>query len=301
MLILTIIASVSMEFRVFIIVLFKLNASFLIHIMKSIKTGIKTTFIDCQREGANVSTLNYLTFLMEYEVLKSMIISLWKNYKPLRICIEGNIAAGKSTLLKALIYILPSWIIIVEPVPEWEPFLDLVKDNPKSGYEFLLQMVISDSFVKSYKRFKWNPDNGIIERSHFSNIYVFSKLYFNAGIIKEEHFNYMINKFEKEWIPTFDAVMFVYTPAALCLERAKERKRGCETGLTLDYLETIEQCYTELKERLKANGKLVFEIDGTQTKEAVLTRGLEIIRKLLRREYWVKILVIKKCNILLKR
>jgi thymidylate kinase len=68
------------------------------------------------------------------------------------------------------------------------------------------------------------------------------------------------------WTP--DAIIYIDTPAATCLERVEARGRECEKPIDLQFLRRLEYAYETMLKH-DTHGIRVIRIDGTKSKEAV--------------------------------
>ena len=108
--------------------------------------------------------------------------------KTLRICIDGNIGSGKSTVLQLFIFIAASCgiscKIVEEPVDKWANFSGenqlqkFYQDSKTHAYQFqtLVLLTMLENHVQFNKDYT-NMKNGIciMERSIYSAVYVFIK------------------------------------------------------------------------------------------------------------------------------
>ena len=165
---------------------------------------------------------------MQRETLKNLII------------LEGGIAAGKTTLLKALAEQY-GFFAIEEPVVN-NPFLELFyADPPKYAYPF--QMWFLEQRIGHYRQateFAMNNPQTIVilDRSVFSD-YVFALNGYKDGIISEEQFGCYMEKYTAAVteLPQPSAMLYLDVPPEVCLYRIQNiRKRACEQGIPLCYL-----------------------------------------------------------------
>ena len=113
------------------------------------------------------------------------------------IALEGNIGAGKSTVLNIVKEILPSSYAFLEPVDKWEnvDFVDKIGHfNPiQLFYEVKIDISLFQNFIlSSYSRelnifLKSVPENALVftERSLNSSINIFARAALHSGLITE--------------------------------------------------------------------------------------------------------------------
>lgn len=157
----------------------------------------------------------------------------------MRISVEGNIGAGKSTVLCALATALPGVPIFPEPVDEWEELLALFYASPAEwALPFSLKVLLS--FCRASRETRC-----VVERSPVSCRHVFSQLLYNEGTLNCQEWELFKEYHDAlAWKP--DVIFFVDTPAEVCLERIAQRGRRCEAGVDLSYLRRVEFQYANM-------------------------------------------------------
>lgn len=171
----------------------------------------------------------------------------------MRISIEGNIAAGKTTVFQALEDSFPSAHCFREPVRDWADLLDLYYKDPKTwALPFSLKVLLS------FRESNASPFC-FVERSPLACKSVFTQLLFDDGTLTQPQFE-LFKEFSDVlgWVP--DAIIFIDTPAATCLERMHARGRPCEADIDFQYLRRLEYQYEIM---LKNAGVTVVRVDGT--------------------------------------
>lgn len=163
--------------------------------------------------------------------------------------IEGGIGAGKSTLGAALAETgLASFV--PEPVRLWqtkfdENILDLFYGDSKR-WAFAFQLAAFTTRAKTYAEIIELADHSTIflERSIYSDRRVFAESLLEQGLMTVTEFQIYEAMWEwtaTRWCVIPDKIIYIRTPAEVCLERIETRARGEETGITLDYLLHLEQ------------------------------------------------------------
>jgi NADH dehydrogenase (ubiquinone) 1 alpha subcomplex subunit 10 len=185
------------------------------------------------------------------------------------IIIEGNIGAGKSTLTDRLAKQL-NGIPMYEPV-ESNPYLaDFYKDPKRYALEMQFWLMSKryqlhlDAIEKVWREGK----TVIMDRSIYGD-FIFAKAHQVLGNIDEQGFaNYMAMRNTMERTLLIPQVtIYLNVTVDNCLKRINERARGCETGITGDYLMVLEKIYRELMHDLKAKGSNVIDIDHNEFKD----------------------------------
>jgi deoxyadenosine/deoxycytidine kinase len=154
-----------------------------------------------------------------------------------RICIEGNIGAGKTEVLKALKNLFDE-NIRVEPIEAWS-LLKKYYENPKT-YAFALQAQIIASFAEEEKG---SDKRLFFERNERSSVEVFSKMLLDKKYLTLSQFNLLCALYLE--IPKNSPNLIIYLDVStdICMQRIKNRGRECENGIDLDYLKTLESHY----------------------------------------------------------
>ena len=172
--------------------------------------------------------------------------------------LEGNIGAGKSTLVRFLRtkkFNRPV-VFVEEPVDEW----NTVKDSngmsvlehfyeDKTKYSFAFQMMAYISRLASIKREieKATPGTIIVtERSLQTDKNVFEKMLHAEG-----HINTIEHQIYHKWFDAFSDVaklthiVYLSTTPATSFTRIQNRNRAGEGGIPLDYLTKCDKYHKE--------------------------------------------------------
>lgn len=183
------------------------------------------------------------------------------------IIIEGNIGVGKTTLTD-----------FIASHMNYRPMREPVEENP-----YLKQFYVSDSNRRRYalemqfwlmsRRFHMHQEairhvlstgQGVVMDRSIYGDYVFARRLHLDGHIDARGFdNYMAMRGVMErqlYVPRI-AIMLMSRPE-VCMERIRERSRGCEVTITEEYIAGLSLLYCELHARLKMLGcKRVVEWD----------------------------------------
>ena len=179
------------------------------------------------------------------------------------ICIEGNIGAGKSTVLARLK--LRGYTVVPEPVESWSHIFPLFVKNPKR-YAFTFQTQVAASLVEQYNTAvctqAHNPKDNIvfIERSFASAGAFVSVAVSNGFIAPAEEQTYHNLARLIGWTPS--QYIFVATPLTTCIERIKLRARPEEANLTLGNLMAIASAFCK-------TGITATAVDGAQNPDDI--------------------------------
>lgn len=174
------------------------------------------------------------------------------------VSIEGNIGAGKSTVLNALRKKHPHWNYIDEPLDTWtslknEDGTNLLElfynDQRRWSYTFQNCAVLSrfrniEQAIQKKHSDAWDSNTPlksnifITERCLDTDYHVFAKMLHDDKMIDALEFSLYEKWFKllKETATPLSAIVYIDTPPAVCDQRIKGRARDGEGGIPLDYL-----------------------------------------------------------------
>jgi deoxycitidine kinase len=202
------------------------------------------------------------------------------------ILLEGNIAAGKSTIGQMLAE-SNVFGFVPEPVPQWQNYLlpsgrrvnllELFYSDPKR-WAFMFQLAAFTTRAKTWTEILAldNHRTVVLERSIYCDRHVFARNCFQSGLMTEEEWEIYCQMWDfinsQNWCAQPDLVVNVRTPAEVCHERLHPRGRSEEGGITLPYLKDLEVLHEEWLNSPKhpghclINDKLVrvLILDGTK-------------------------------------
>lgn len=189
----------------------------------------------------------------------------------MRISIEGSIGSGKSSALHTLREALDDIPVYTEPVEEWNDLLNLYyADKSLWCLPFSLKVLLS--FRRAI------PGIAFIERSPMSCKNVFTQMLVDDGIMNPRQFEVFKEYHDLiGWTP--DAIIYIDTPAALCLERVERRGRPCEKAIDLQFLRRLEYAYETMLKH-DTHGIRVIRIDGTKSQAEVAEDVVQAARML---------------------
>mgnify|MGYP001303121804 CR=1 FL=1 len=198
------------------------------------------------------------------------------------ISIGGNIGSGKSTLIQSLTEtagishtIQKNWTILSEPVERWGPWLKLFYDDMvKHAFGFQMKVMYEYMFVRPLNKKK----NVITERSPMDSVFVFGNQLYEKGVL-QEHEYVLLKQFYQEigWRPHI--YIYISSDPQICFNRIAERKRQCESDISLEYLIELNRQYDNFVKSLQnvPIDMKVFVVDGNKTKEELFSEVMSII------------------------
>ncbi len=169
--------------------------------------------------------------------------------RPILVSIEGNIGAGKSTVLENMeLYFKNDKVLFLkEPVDLWEQFKDasgktilekFYGDQRRYGFTFQVMAYITRlSLLKNAIADNPDVDVIIIERSLCADKNIFMNMLHDDGIVEDMEYN-IYNKWYDEFIRDYrvDAVIYMDSNPEVCQRRIAKRCRQGEEGIPLNYL-----------------------------------------------------------------
>lgn len=169
------------------------------------------------------------------------------------ILFEGNIAAGKSTIGRRLAE-SELFGFVEEPVGAWqqdfeENLLDLFYRDT-NRWAFTFQLAAFTTRAKTWTEVLSMIDhrNVVLERSIYCDRFVFAKNCYQSGLMKKTEWQLYCKLWdwlESNWCTEPDKIVYLRTPAEVCLERIEARGRDEETTIPIEYLRDLEILHDE--------------------------------------------------------
>jgi deoxyadenosine/deoxycytidine kinase len=182
--------------------------------------------------------------------------------KPILISIEGDIGAGKTTLIDKLKQQHPEWHFIKEPVETWQNLktedgrnlLELFyTDKERYSYTFqncaLLSRAlnIKKTIDEWIKKCQMNPEEQqfnvfVTERCLETDYYVFAQMLRDDGLMNlvEWDLYKMWYDYIKEQSYPLSGIVYLSTPPEICKERIQVRGRKGEETIPIEYLVNLD-------------------------------------------------------------
>lgn len=200
----------------------------------------------------------------------------------MRISIEGNIAAGKSTLFSSIAQdprIANVASLFPEPLDEWGDILDLYFKD-RASWALPLTLDILRGFHISSKPHR--RPHSIVERNPYTCRYVFTEMLRHDAILSSDDMALVDQYMETfGWKP--DAIIYIDVPVTVCQDRMESRARPNEAeSVSYDELKMIAYMYDKMfKEHF--DGVPVYRVRQNQgeSKDAFHHRVGRLIERLL--------------------
>ncbi len=167
--------------------------------------------------------------------------------------LEGNIGAGKTSLgniLKASSH----FEFLEEPVDTWRDgfannlFEMFYTDMPRWSFTFQIMAFTTRAKTWSEILEKVQGDRVVLERSIYTDRNVFAKNLYAGGAMNDSEWQVYQQLWEflaKNYCEEPNKIIYLRTPAEVCLERIKKRGRNEEQQMPLDYLKNLEDLHDE--------------------------------------------------------
>ena len=203
--------------------------------------------------------------------------------KPKMISIEGNIGAGKSSLLRAVRKRLEhedrkDIILLEEPIEEWKKVTDGFNNiiqlfyHAPQLYAYTFQTLVAITTMRAlHKALSDNPDAKVVlcERSLFSSRQVFAEALYEDGSMNDIEmgvYNQLFNDDVITWMYPEEMIYIKVQPES-CLQRVKLRDRKGEGNIDIEWLREYQGYYE--KALFEDMGKLPRIIEGESTNEKI--------------------------------
>ncbi|MDC3321598.1 deoxynucleoside kinase [bacterium] len=159
------------------------------------------------------------------------------------IGISGMIGAGKTTLATALAKEL-NLPVHYEPVTDNVYLADFYKDMSK--YAFPLQIYLLNKRFKQQQQIVWNGRGGVQDRTIYEDT-VFAKMLWKSGHMSERDYETYLSLFSNmsHFMKKPNIIVHLDVSPEQSMDRIKMRSRGCESGMSLDYLKALHQAYED--------------------------------------------------------
>lgn len=163
------------------------------------------------------------------------------------IGIAGIIGAGKTTLATALGQHL-GLDVHYEPVIDNEYLDDFYRETRK--YAFAMQIYLLNRRFQQHQEIIWRGRGGVQDRTIYEDA-IFAKTLRDMDLMDERDYETYVNLFRNlsNFMCRPNFIIYLDVTPEKSMDRIRERARGCETGVSLEYLTQLYEGYDEfLKE-----------------------------------------------------
>lgn len=183
------------------------------------------------------------------------------------ICtIDGNVSAGKTTVLK-LLHSRYGWPVDIEPVHKWAPYLQRFYSNQgaessqahSNAFEFQVRVWLDRCWIQP----KANTSAiMLMERSPYFQWKVFVAAIQLCGSVSASEAT-ILNEMYERAMTMWQPMLYIYLRSAPthCYDRACLRSRQCEKGLTAEYLTMLHNLHEGAYVDAVRSGMRVLVID----------------------------------------
>jgi deoxyadenosine/deoxycytidine kinase len=181
------------------------------------------------------------------------MVAEFKKDDRLMILLEGNIGAGKTTVGRALAS-SDAFDFIEEPTTIWrEGFASNMLDlfySDATRWAFTFQICAFITRAKTWKEVLAYTDHSrvILERSIFCDRHVFAENCFRTGLMTLSEYQVYCGLWKflvSNYCVQPGLILYLRTPAEVCMERIRVRDRMEESGIPLEYLFQLESLHDE--------------------------------------------------------
>lgn len=157
------------------------------------------------------------------------------------IGISGLIGAGKSTLATALAKKL-GLPVYYEPVQDNEYLADFYKDIKK--HAFPMQVYLLNKRFAQQQQIIWSNKGGVQDRTIYEDS-IFARMLRDSGLMDERDYRTYVDLFQhmSNFMKKPNIIVHLDVSPQESFRRIQMRNRGCESGITLEYLENLHTAY----------------------------------------------------------
>jgi len=172
------------------------------------------------------------------------------------ISLDGNIGAGKSTLIQEIRHSIPEIHIVDEPVDQWTYLIDehernmlelFYEDKKRWGYTFqtcalLTRQKNMDSMLQHVKKTSNGPQIILTERSILTDKHIFADMLYRTGslsLLEWKLYNSLFDMINQQ--QQVSAIIYISTSSPTSRSRIEKRGRPEEENITMKYLQELDR------------------------------------------------------------
>lgn len=173
--------------------------------------------------------------------------------RPFTVLVEGNIGCGKTTFLQHFAK-FGHVDVLKEPVDRWRDLngnnlLQLMYEDPQR-WAMPFQSYVQLTMLEHHLQSRPGRTVKLMERSIYSARYCFVENMHKSGVMEGSEFEvldqwYNFATGESGLDIGVDLIIYLRTTPEKALERMKERNRGEEAGVPLDYLKELHNLHED--------------------------------------------------------
>lgn len=180
--------------------------------------------------------------------------------QPHHIAVAGNIGAGKTTLVKKL-----------SSEFHWEAHFESVDDNPyledfynnMKQWSFPLQIHFLHSRFNQVMRIREKENTIIQDRTIYEDAYIFARNLHHSGYMQERDFHNYFSLFQSmsKLVTPPDLLIYLRASIPTLIQHISMRGREYESGISIRYLEDLNQHYEDWIADYKLGKVLVINVN----------------------------------------
>jgi deoxyadenosine kinase len=159
------------------------------------------------------------------------------------IGIAGIIGAGKTTLATALGEHL-GLDVHYEPVTDNEYLADFYRETKR--YSFAMQIYLLNRRFQQHQEIIWRGRGGVQDRTIYEDA-IFARTLRDMDLMDTRDYETYVNLFRNlsNFMCRPNVIIYLDVTPAVSMERIRQRDRGVESGITVDYLTRLHDNYEE--------------------------------------------------------
>ncbi len=160
------------------------------------------------------------------------------------VAVAGNIGVGKSTLVSLLCQRL-GWQPFFEPVTQNPYLADFYQDM--QAWSFHSQVFFLTHRLRIHHQLLAHPNSVIQDRSIYEDAEVFACNLYRRNLIAERDYQTYRELYTvlSEFLDPPDLVVYLRASPATLMERISHRGRDYEQGISVEYLQQLNELYEE--------------------------------------------------------
>ena len=158
------------------------------------------------------------------------------------VYVSGNIGAGKSTTSSRLSAALPGRLVTEQT--DTNPYLPAFYDDMRRWTFHVDVHFLAERAASVVREFRPGGPPTVFDRCYLEGA-IFASVAHTGGLATDDEwatFTLLLGSFEAV-LPPPAALIYLRADPDLLLERVKNRGRGYEVGITLDYLQALQDAY----------------------------------------------------------